>query len=93
MDRKFNAMKHGAFARTLILPGESADEYRALVHELALEWMPGGISEMEDVRNLAILIFKLMRCERYYVNNMRNELLATSFRVGDDATYFFEDCV
>ena len=44
-DRSKNALKHGAFSRELILPGESRKEYERLLSELEAEYSPSGPSE------------------------------------------------
>ena len=44
-DRSKNALKHGAFSRELILPGESKKEYELLLAELEAEYSPSGPSE------------------------------------------------
>jgi hypothetical protein len=47
-----NAVKHGAFARDLILDDESADEFGLLWNGLFEEWAPDGT--LEEARSLIL---------------------------------------
>jgi len=40
-----NAMKHGAYARAVLLPHESRRDYEQLVAEARSEWCPSGPTE------------------------------------------------
>ena len=44
-----NAVKHGAYAKGLILPDENVDEFIELVDALMEEWKPVGYLEEETV--------------------------------------------
>jgi hypothetical protein len=48
-----NAHKHGAFAKTAILPGEDPLEFEYLHHALIEEWKPIGPTEEDAVLSIA----------------------------------------
>src|SRR5205814_2329244 len=57
-----NAMKHGLTSHTCaVLPGEDADEYRALSEQVHHEQRPVGVLQKELVEHLVQLIWKLRR--------------------------------
>jgi hypothetical protein len=60
-----NALKHGVYAKTLILPGEKAGDYELLVKELYEEWAPEGVTERNLVDRLVLLYWRKERLERY----------------------------
>jgi len=64
-DRSKNALKHGAFSRELILPGESRKEYERLLSELEAEYSPSGPSETYLVNHLASLLWRERRLQVY----------------------------
>ena len=64
-DRSKNALKHGAFSRELILPGESKKEYERLLAELEAEYSPSGPSEIYLVNHLASLLWRERRLQVY----------------------------
>ena len=62
-DRSKNALKHGAFSRELILPGESRKDYERLLSELEAEHSPSGPSEIYLVHHLASLLWRERRLQ------------------------------
>jgi hypothetical protein len=64
-NRSKNALKHGAFSRELILPGESRKEYERLLSELEAEYSPSGPSEIYLVNHLASLVWRERRLQVY----------------------------
>src|SRR6516225_3146438 len=64
-DRSKNALKHGAFSRELILPGESRKEYELLLAELEAEYSPSGPSEIYLVNHLTSLLWRERRLQVY----------------------------
>ena len=64
-DRSKNALKHGAFSRELILPGESRKDYERLLSELEAEYSPSGPSEIYLVNHLASLLWRERRLQVY----------------------------
>ena len=64
-DRSKNALKHGAFSRELILPGERRKDYERLLAELEAEYSPSGPSEIYLVNHLASLLWRERRLQVY----------------------------
>jgi hypothetical protein len=60
-----NALKHGAFADTAFLPGESREEFEDLHSALAAEWMPDGPTECDAVLSIARGLWRKRRVQRY----------------------------
>ena len=79
-DRSKNAMKHGAFSRELILPGESRKEYQVLLAALEMEWTPQGPAEIELVRRLASLYWRQRRLEVHEQSKMQKRREAVQLR-------------
>ena len=48
-----NALKHGAFAKEIVIPGESAEEFEQLLQEFHLQFNPIGAPQEAVVRELA----------------------------------------
>ena len=61
-----NAFKHGAFARDLILTGETREDFERLHESLIEEWKPKGALEEDTVLTLAQGIWLKRRVERFY---------------------------
>jgi hypothetical protein len=61
-----NAVKHGAFAQDLILPGESRDDLENLYESLVKECKPEGPLEEDTVRTFAKCLWAKRRAERFY---------------------------
>jgi hypothetical protein len=64
-DRSKNALKHGAFSRELILPGERRKDYERLLAELEAEYSPSGPSEIYLVHHLGSLLWRQRRLQVY----------------------------
>ena len=56
-----NALKHGVFAETIILPGEDPKDFERLHRDLIKEWSPSGPSEHDAVLTLAKLMWRKRR--------------------------------
>jgi hypothetical protein len=61
MTRQSNAMRHGAYAKDLILPGENLEDFIALLNGLRLELAPQGMMQDENVSEIAELQWKKRR--------------------------------
>jgi hypothetical protein len=59
-----NALKHGAFARTAILPGEDPREFEELHSALIEEWAPVGPTEVEAVLSIAKGVWRKRRAQK-----------------------------
>src|SRR5258708_9565712 len=58
-------MKHGAFSRELMLPGEKLRDYKALRADAYEEWVPEGPTERGLVDTLIESRWRRQRLERY----------------------------
>jgi hypothetical protein len=57
----YNALRHGLYARDVVLPGEDRAEYDAMLAELTEEFAPQGRYETTLVRRLADIWWRLGR--------------------------------
>jgi hypothetical protein len=60
-----NSLKHGAFSKSILLPGESQEEFDALLEGLRKDHSPVGETESNLVRGLAEIQWRLDRLRRY----------------------------
>jgi len=60
-----NALKHGAFADTVLLPGEDPEEFKELLAELYDEWRPEGPTQIDKVHSIALGMWRKGRQRRY----------------------------
>ena len=60
-----NALKHGIFAQTVILPGEDVEDFNALHRALVAEWNAEGVCQHDAVLTLANLLWCKRRCTRF----------------------------
>ena len=68
-----NALKHGAFAKTAILPGEDPREFEELHFELRKEWMPEGPTEEDAVLSIANGIWRKGRVQKFRDARIRRD--------------------
>ena len=73
---RLNALKHGLRARTVVLPGESQEDFDQLCQDLEEEWQPQTPTELACLEQMAIHQWKLARAERH-------EAWAHSLPLGD----------
>ena len=59
------ALKHGAFSKILILPGEDPAEFEKLRNGLILEYRPSGESERETIDEIARAMWQARRTGVY----------------------------
>ena len=59
------ALKHGAYAQEVILPGENGRDYELMLVELYEEWAPQGRTERELVDRLTSLYWRRQRLHLY----------------------------
>lgn len=71
-----NAIKTGAYARTMILPGESAEEFEALLEDLRMDFSPVNILENKLVDQMAGLIWKLSRLDKIELGSLKADMTA-----------------
>ena len=58
-----NALKTGAYANTLILPGEDESQFRQIEDQFVRDFRPEDMAEIAMVRDLAVLAWKKIRLE------------------------------
>jgi hypothetical protein len=63
---KHNALRHGAYAKDLLLPDECPEEFELLYRGLIEEWNPTGTLENDTVLTLAQCIWQKRRIEGFY---------------------------
>jgi hypothetical protein len=59
--RRPNALKHGAFSASELLPGEDPREFECLMNAVFAEWRPSGAVEEDAARSLASAIWRKQR--------------------------------
>src|SRR3979409_1156204 len=59
--RRPNALKHGAFSKTVLFPWEDVDEFEALHRSLQDEWKPSGALEEDAVFTILTCIWRKRR--------------------------------
>jgi hypothetical protein len=60
---RFNSLRHGLRARSVVLPGENAGEFHQLCDGFEAEWQPQTPTEEVYVEQMAIAQWKLARLE------------------------------
>jgi hypothetical protein len=63
-NRNRNALKHGVFANTAILPGEDPREFEQLHSALIEEWAPVGPTEDDAVLSIAKGVWRKRRVQK-----------------------------
>jgi hypothetical protein len=61
-----HAVKHGAFAKTAILPGEDPIEFEELHSALIEEWAPVGPTEEDAVLSIAKGVWRKRRLQKFH---------------------------
>jgi hypothetical protein len=75
---RFNALEHGLRARSILIPGEDAEEFRRLCDDLDCDWQPQTRTECLHIEQMAINTWLLRRLDiaegRVYLEkNLRPE--------------------
>ena len=60
-----NALKHGVYAMTAIVPGEDPQEFKELHSALVEEWVPAGATEQDAVLTIAKAIWRKRRLQEF----------------------------
>ena len=69
-----NAIKTGAYSKTVILPGESPSDFEHLQHQLMIDFAPQDIAEQSLVRELSVLMWKQIRLTNLEHRSLFHEL-------------------
>jgi hypothetical protein len=67
-DRRHNALKHGAFAKELVILGENKDDFDELHQSCVKELKPSGRMEEEVVLAIAKYMWRKRRIERLFID-------------------------
>lgn len=59
---KFNALKHGLTAQTVLLKGENKEAFEELLNEVRAKLKPDGVIETELVDQIAFAFWRIRRC-------------------------------
>jgi hypothetical protein len=78
-----NAIKHGIFARSIVLPGESQEEYDKLLYRYNKDHRPKGVTEEDLVRVLAQTEWRRRR-----IPGLEAEAMDKSIETGDTERKF-----
>ena len=73
---KLNGLRHGLRARTVILPGENADDFHQLCEDLEAEWHPQSRTEHFYLEQMATI--ELPSALRTSSNTFKPACLASS---------------
>jgi hypothetical protein len=65
-----NALKHGVFAKIVILPWEDPEEFRILHTAVIAEWNPDGPTEEDAVFTIAKSMWRKRRMQLFLENDM-----------------------
>src|SRR5262249_5336772 len=60
---RMNSLRHGLRARTVVLPGESLEEFHRLCDDLEREWQPLSRTAQFYLEQMAVAQWKLTRME------------------------------
>lgn len=71
---KYNALKHGLFARVVLLKHESQSQFDALLQGLEEHYMPVGILETIDVQKLATDYWRYRRLLQVETSEMQKNI-------------------
>jgi hypothetical protein len=76
-----NALKHGVFAQSPIIPGEDPEEFKELHSAVIAEWSPAGATEEEAVFTIATAMWRKRRADTF----LRMQLLKNLFDISHPA--------
>jgi hypothetical protein len=82
-----NAIKNGAYAVQVVLPGEDAAQFEALEGELMRDFEPVGMAEKAMVHDLAVLTWKKLRIDRVEHSKMMEMALMPVIEINIEKAY------
>ncbi len=87
-----NAMRHGLTAQHLLVPGESEDEFEALIQRLISEFDPEGEFEIQLVERISTCIWRQRRIYRIESEILRAQYLEAEItRLRNFAVLYMSD--
>ena len=60
---RLNSLRHGGYAKILLLPGENREDYDQLCEGLERDWEPQTRTEQEYVEEMATCVWKKIRLQ------------------------------
>jgi hypothetical protein len=60
---RLNSLRHGGYAKILLLPGEKREDYDQLCEDLERDWEPQTRTEQEYVEEMATCVWKKIRLQ------------------------------
>jgi hypothetical protein len=83
-----NALNHGVFATTAILPGEDPREFAMLYSGLIEEWSPDGPSEWDAVHSLALNMWRKARIQKFFRLEQRDAAMIRNIHISTRPKHF-----
>ena len=80
-----NALKHGVFAKMLILPWEDVNKFVKLHADLVEEWKPVGPTERDAVLSIAKGVWRKRRLQCFLESKSRRHNFIPEHRAYDEA--------
>ena len=60
---RLNSLRHGLYAKTLLLPGENREDFEKLCDDFERDWQPQNRTEQEYVEEMAACYWKKIRMQ------------------------------
>jgi len=70
-----NSLRHGLSSQTIVLPGESAEDFQSLIDSYIEQFQPAGAVEADLVQTLAAARWRLRRLQRMETEMFELEML------------------
>ena len=94
-----NAIKTGAYASSIVIPGESKEDFQRLFHEFVESLGPKGVVEQSMVHELAVITWKKFRLDQLEQSALSRVLdkplraydLSRDFYLSDDHDWIVAD--
>ena len=95
----FNALKTGAYASSVIIPGESQEDFQRLFDEFVVSLGPKGTLEQSMVHELAVITWKKFRLDQLEQSSLSRVLekplrasdIRREFYISDDFDWLIAD--
>jgi hypothetical protein len=78
------ALKHGAYAATVVLPGESRAAFKKLHQNLIAEWAPSGVSEDDIIADMARFTWRKHNLETLEIAELAQRRWSETEEIGTD---------
>lgn len=81
-----NALRHGAYAEAILVPGEAQEDFDRLRAELGATFQPEGPLEGRLVDRIALLWWRLERAKRVERETLEHALAEARYEAADHLT-------